>query len=105
MKRGEDHHTLILPGMDCTFSSVVVPQADGSYLVKPGKPIITGDEIPVNTAAKILGLSERRVLSMIEEGRFPSANQPGGKSGKWLLSRSEVIGCKSAGFLFASDAT
>ncbi|MBI5384891.1 MAG: helix-turn-helix domain-containing protein [Verrucomicrobia bacterium] len=92
------------PTAGILFGSICVPQADGSYLVKPGKPLVTPDEIPVRVAAKILGLSTRRVIALIEEGVFRSANQPAGHKRRWLLSRAEVIARKENGFLVSRDA-
>jgi hypothetical protein len=47
---------------------VKIPQPDGSILMRPGRPIVEEDEIGTREAAKILGLSQRRVQAMCDEG-------------------------------------
>jgi excisionase family DNA binding protein len=75
-----------------TFPTISVPQADGSYLVRPGKPTIHGtDKEYVSTAdaAKILGLSLRRIETLCEEGRLTWTRI--GERGNYRISIQSII--------------
>jgi len=63
-----------------------IPQPDGSFVMRPGKPVIQDEEIGTAHAARILGLSQRRIESMCDEGvlaqgedwwRMPGSSRPG----------------------------
>lgn len=71
------------------FSSVTIPQPDGSVLVRPGKPQIVGEETDVKRAARLIGLSVRRVQAMCESGEI-KCRQPSGPKGKYLIPLSEI---------------
>jgi hypothetical protein len=43
-------------------------QADGSIIYRPGTPVELADEIGTREAAKICGLSQRRINAMCDEG-------------------------------------
>jgi hypothetical protein len=65
---------LDLPGVETAPVPTVqtpwlkLPQPDGSIVLRPGKPLVLGEEIGSAEAARILGLSQRRVQSLCEEG-------------------------------------
>ena len=48
-------------------------------------------EIGVSQAAKILGLSRRRVQVMCQEGELETAHRPGGSRGWYKIARFEVV--------------
>lgn len=73
----------------------VIPSRPGEYLVKVGKPVLLRQEISTAEAARILGLSQRRVQDLVAEGRLTQVTQPGGPRGKLFLSRSEVESLKN----------
>jgi hypothetical protein len=56
---------------------------------------MNGDYIDLNTASskKYLPIGRRQLARMCEEGMFKTAFKPGtgGKTSKWLISRTEVI--------------
>jgi hypothetical protein len=75
--------------------AVVVPLPGGGIQVKPGKPIVLHgeDEVDIQEAAEILGLSPRRVREMCDQGRFLEGaewRQPGGEGGKIFIRREAV---------------
>ena len=51
-----------------SFSPTVIPQGDGSYLVKPDKPIIGREKISVSEAVKRFGSSKATVLRLFHSG-------------------------------------
>ena len=72
--------------------AIKIPQADGSVLIRPGKPVEVGDEIGTVKAAKLLGLAPRQVQRLFEDGNFKTAFKPGGKTrSNWRVSRAEVL--------------
>ena len=81
------------------FPPVVIPQGDGSYLVKPGKPIVGEEEIKTTEVMKLLGCSRGQVWYIRNSPlgakhlrwRFISDKQ-----GKILWNRASVLAYKSA---------
>jgi hypothetical protein len=72
--------------------AIRIPQPDGSLLIKPGKPVVLEEHISTVEAAKILGMSQRWVLTECETGAFKTAFKPGKKpTSRWKISRSEVM--------------
>lgn len=56
-----------------TFPTITVPQSDGSYLVRPGKPVVHDtdtERVSTARAGQLLGLSLRRIETLCEEGRL-----------------------------------
>jgi len=51
-----------------SFAPVVIPQGDGSYLVRPGKPIPGRERISIAEAAKRFGPSRATLLRLLESG-------------------------------------
>ena len=70
--------------MNVIFIAQSVPQGDGSYIVRPGKPI---SELTPNQAAVALGLSRSSVYRRLMEGRL-KARRPGPR--KILISADSV---------------
>jgi hypothetical protein len=79
-----------------SVTTLVIPQANGEFLVKVGKPVVLPDEIGTREAARILGLSQRQVQSLVDSGAFQYVNRPGQKRGKYFLSRAEVLARKTS---------
>lgn len=78
------------------FPPVKIPQADGSVLIKPGRAVPVGDEIGTVEAARLLGLSPRRMQVLFESENFKTAFKPGGTpKSNWRVSRSEVLSRRS----------
>ncbi len=52
------------------FPTIRIPQPDGSFNFKAGPPVILdhSDEIGTAEAARIIGRSQRRINSILEEG-------------------------------------
>lgn len=72
--------------------TVRIPQPDGSLLFRAGKPVVVEKEIGTAEAARILGLSPRRVEFLCEQGDFTTAHKPGGRpKSRWRIARSEVL--------------
>jgi hypothetical protein len=76
-----------------------VPGPNGEYILKPGKPVIEEDEIGTREAGVILGLSQRRVNDMCDEGIFAEGRDwwrpPGRKrGGQYHLKRAAVLRMK-----------
>lgn len=66
----------------------------GEYVLRVGKPIVMPEEIGTREAAKITGLSQRQIQTLINEGKFSHVTRPGAPRGKYFLSRAEVLAHK-----------
>ena len=51
-----------------SFTPVVVPQGDGSFLVKPGKPVIGRKKVLIAIAAERAGVSEDTIRRLLDAG-------------------------------------
>lgn len=51
-------------------SWVKIPQPDGSFILKPGRPVVASEEIGTAEAARILGLSRDHVARICDEGKL-----------------------------------
>ena len=69
---------------------------DGTITIKPVRIMHASEEVTIAEAAKILGLSARRVNAMCDEGHFASAHRPSSRpKSHWRLSRREVLARKT----------
>jgi hypothetical protein len=50
------------------FKPVLIPQGDGSYLVKPGKPILEREQITIREAVKRFGMSKQTWARLYDTG-------------------------------------
>lgn len=77
---------------------VRIPQPDGSYLLRPGKPIVEEEEIGTAEMAKILGVSQRRAETicdeMLQEGIDWRRNPSKKGRGKYRIKRTSVLRLK-----------
>jgi excisionase family DNA binding protein len=64
---------------------IVLPQGDGSYIVRSGKPV---SEVTASQAAEMLGISRCSIYKILERGDIPIARRPLKK--KILLNASDV---------------
>ena len=79
-----------------TVETVVIPQGDGSYMVRAGKPVLGPEYIGTAVAARLLGLSQRTIEHECDLGLFKTAFKPGGKPrSMWKIARAEVLGRKA----------
>jgi len=80
---------------DVFIPIIKVAQADGSILIKPGKPVVVEAMIGTRETARILGMSIRWVIVQCEEGQFKTAYKPGTQLRSWWrIARSEVLARK-----------
>lgn len=71
--------------------AIRVAQPDGSVLIKPGRPMVVSDLISTASAARLLGISDRRVQYLCQIGNFKTASKPGGTvKSNWRIARHEV---------------
>lgn len=66
----------------------VLPRADGSVLVLPGRPILRQERITVQEAMRLLGKSKASIYRYINEGHLTASQQV--RRGRLLLIRAEV---------------
>lgn len=71
------------------FPTIAIPQSDGSFIIKPGKPQVISGEVGCTQAAKLVGLSASRIMQLCSEGKI-QARQPSGFKGKYLIPLSEI---------------
>lgn len=76
-----------------------IPLPDGGFILKPGQPVFEEEEIGTRAAAQILGLSQRRVNDMCEDGILLEGRDwwrpPGHKRrGQYHLKRTSVMRLK-----------
>ncbi len=66
--------------------------ADGTITIRPLRNVVPEDEIEIGEAARISGLSERRLQYLCECGVIRTAVKPGGREkSRWRMSRSEIL--------------
>jgi excisionase family DNA binding protein len=78
---------------DLFIPAVVIPRGDGTFLVKPGKPVILDEEIDTTEAGKILGKSRHTIYRYIREGHLTAKQQT--KRGHVRVFRKEVDALKA----------
>lgn len=66
----------------------VLPRADGTLLVIPGKPVPRPDRITVQAAMRLLGKSKASIYRYINEGHLTASQQV--QRGRLMLLRAEV---------------
>jgi hypothetical protein len=76
-------------------------QPDGSFILKPGRPVLEEEEISSRAAAQLLGLSQRRVNRMCEHGILVEGRdwwRPPGRNrgGRYHLKRAAVLNLKQS---------
>ena len=74
-----------------SFTPVVVPQGDGSFLVRPGKVIVNG-VLRVREVAQRLDVTEQHVLNLIESGEINATDVSGGKGRRrhWRIAVADL---------------
>lgn len=70
---------------------VHVPQADGTIITYPGKPVVVEETVSTREAARLLGLSSSWVARLCDLGHFATAFKPaGGERSHWRIVRREI---------------
>jgi len=65
---------------------------DGTITIKPLRYVVPEDEIGIEEACKMTGLSRRTLQNKCETGQIPSARKPGGTTNsKWRMSRMDIV--------------
>jgi CRP-like cAMP-binding protein len=77
------------------FAPVLVPQANGDWLIKPGKPIIEQPEVSPRVAARYLGLSRPTVYRILEIESALDWRRP--SPGKILITMESLRRLKEGG--------
>jgi len=90
-KPEQDVSQLTLP-MFVRYEPVLVPQGNGEFLVKPGRPIVVNGTEEVSTAefARLTGLSQRHITTLCDEGRIVARKRSPLPKSEWLIRASEV---------------
>ena len=75
------------------FEPTVIPQGNGEFLIKPGKPIVeqATDEIALPKAARELGLSIRYMEQLCELGHIQHRRKSAKKRSHIMIPRTEII--------------
>lgn len=81
---------LELPELHITIPVVRIPQADGSLLIRPGKPVVTGPEMSTREFARATGISQRHVETLCEEGRIKARKLTTKPGSQWRIEREEL---------------
>lgn len=76
------------PQIEFDFPTVKIPQGDGSYLIRPGKPVEREELIFPKEAAKLLGCSVFSVYRYVDMGLLTARQTY--KKARYRLKRSEV---------------
>lgn len=81
-----------LANVEVVTPTLKIPQPDGSFLIKAGKPQMIEPDMSVAEAARLLRLSVRWIELQCEQGMFQGAYKPGGRpKSRWRIPRSEVM--------------
>lgn len=78
------------------YPTVKIPQADGSVIFAPRKPVVVAEDmVSTREAARIIGMSRRWVQTECDFGHFKTARKLGlGPCAWWKIARSEVLARK-----------
>lgn len=71
------------------FPPQVTPRGDGTFLVKPGRPVVAESRITVKEACRLLRCSRDSIYRYVNEGLL-TASQVKPNARLWLV-RSEVL--------------
>src|ERR1700722_18049539 len=87
------------PAPYCVTPWIRIPLPDGTFILKPGRPVAEEEEIGTFAAAQLLGLSQRRVNRMCEHGILLEGRDwwrpPGRKrGGQYHLKRTAILRLK-----------
>jgi excisionase family DNA binding protein len=72
------------------YTTVMIPQGNGAYLVKPGQPKVIGDEVRVAEFAKQTGLSVSQIERYCADGTIKSRKLSPRPRSQYLIPRSEL---------------
>jgi excisionase family DNA binding protein len=73
-----------------SFEPTVVPQGDGSYLVRAGKPIVGARVLTVAQAARRWAVTEQHVVNLIDGGDLAATNIGAGERKYWRIKIEDV---------------
>jgi len=73
------------------FPTIMVPNPDGSWLAKPGRPIVLSDIIGTREAALILGISQRRMQDICDAGLVEVERTGFGKKPHYRISMASLM--------------
>lgn len=79
--------------LEFEFPAVVTPRGDGTWLVKPGRPVPRPEEIDTVEAAKLLKVTRKTVLRYVDEGLLTGLQARA--RGRVRLLRSEVVALRA----------
>lgn len=71
------------------FPAQIIPRSDGSYLIRPGKPVPIDADCSPKEAAKIIGCSRNTIYLYIADGSLTARQTK--QRAKIRLSRREVL--------------
>ena len=72
------------------FPPIVTPQGDGSYVLRPGKPVHGPEYLTVQQVADKLQLDDSHVRDLIEEGEIHAVNIGTTVRKHWRVPRAEL---------------
>jgi len=78
--------------MTVKFPTIMIPQGNGDFLIRAGRPVETGEEVTVREAATLLKLSVRRINELCDVGKIKSRrpSQSSSPNAKRLIPASEI---------------
>ena len=88
----DDGAQLTLPTL-VHYAPVLVPQSNGDYLIKAGKPVVsnTGPEVTVREFKRLTGLSLRHIQRLCDEGHIEHRRKTPLHKSEILIPRAEAL--------------
>ena len=85
-KQPSDHPELFAPTI--LIPAIVVPNGDGSFNVRAGKPQVVGEEISTAEFAKRTGYSHSWIMQLCQSGEIKATQRA--KHGRYFIPISEL---------------
>jgi hypothetical protein len=80
-----------------TIPAIMVPQPDGSYNIKAGRPVIDSERIGARRACALLCISPRWFEQLCDEGCFQTARKLTDRQrSHWRVDLAEVLARRAA---------
>jgi len=73
-----------------SFEPTVLPQGDGSYVVRPGRPIVGARVLTVAQVAQRWVVTEQHVVNLIDGGDLAATNIGAGERKYWRIRIEDV---------------
>ncbi len=78
-------------GPEVLISPIKIPQPDGSWLIRPGPPLLFPEEVTTSAFARVTGLSQRYVSLLCHVGFLKCRRASPRRRSRFMIPRSEIL--------------